>query len=221
LGLDADALSTLAGRILLGGFLGARLVHVFLYRWVDYQDNLGDIIKLWEGGLSSYGAFAGAVVVGVWYLRKRDLNVLQYGDVVIYACMPGWTLGRAGCFVIHDHPGQISDFFLAAQMKLQALGDSAEIIAPRHDLGLYDGLLTLAITIIFWQADRKPRWAGFYMAWSCILYAVPRFFLDFLRATDLSWSDARYLGLTPAQYGSIILLTLGGWILWSQKQEAT
>jgi len=217
-GLDQDVMSELAAWVLVGGFVGARLVHVFLYRWVDYEDNLGDIFKMWEGGLSSYGGFVFAPLVGAWFVWKKKLNVLHFGDVCIFAFMPGWTLGRVGCFAIHDHPGRITDFFLAAEMKLQPIGAAEPFIQARHDLGLYDGILTLVLSALFFWWARRPRPIGFYVAWGSMLYAVPRFFLDYLRATDLSWSDTRYLGLTPAQYGSIILLAFGAWILTRRLQ---
>jgi phosphatidylglycerol:prolipoprotein diacylglycerol transferase len=42
-----------------------------------------------------------------------------------------------------------------------------------------------------------------------LLYAPSRFFADFLRNTDLPDADPRYLGLTPAQYGCIVVLAIG------------
>ena len=220
--LDQDALSRLAGWVLLGGFVGARLAHVFLYHWADYRNNLGEIVQLWKGGLSSYGGFVGATVAGLLFVRRAGLPFWPYADVLTFAFIPGWAVGRMGCFVIHDHPGRLSDFFLAAEMRLNLGTDGHPLIAyqARHELGLYDGILAAAITVIFLLADRQPRRQGFFVGWLCILYAIPRFFLDFLRAVDLAGSDTRYVGLTPAQYGSIILVLLGGWILW-RRQDAT
>ena len=221
LGLDPDAFTRLAGWVLLGGFIGARLAHVFLYHWADYKDNLGEIVQLWKGGLSSYGGFVGATVAGALYVRRAGMPFFPYADVTSYGFLPAWAVGRLGCFVIHDHPGRLSDFFLAAEMKLNIGTDVHPniVIQARHELGLYDGILTAVIALIFVVADRRPRRSGFFLGWMCVLYAIPRFFLDFLRATDLSGSDARYAGLTPAQYGSIILVLLGGWILWLRPHD--
>jgi phosphatidylglycerol:prolipoprotein diacylglycerol transferase len=38
-----------------------------------------------------------------------------------------------------------------------------------------------------------------------VTYSVPRFFLDFFRARDLSFVDGRFLGLTPAQWITPVL----------------
>ena len=221
LGLDPDVLARLAAWILVAAFLGARLVHVFLYRWVDYKDNLFDIVKMWEGGLSSYGGFVGAAVGGIWFLKRSKLDFFAYADVASFSFVPAWAIGRIGCFSIHDHPGRVTDFFLGVEMLLRPVGYSKAIIQARHDLGLYDGLLAVAMGIVFFVLDKKKRHRGFYLGWMCVLYSIPRFFLDFLRATDLSWSDTRYLGLTPAQYGSIILLVIGGVILWRFRRPGS
>lgn len=223
-GVDWDLTARLATWFLVGGFAGARLLHVFAYRWVDYQDDWFDILKAWEGGMSSYGGFIGAAIGGVWFLKRNKIPFWPYADIASYGFIPGWTIGRIGCFLIHDHPGSKSGFFLAAEMKNfipTGEGGYAVELASRHDLGLYDGFLTLGIWIFFVLAEKRPRYGGFYLGWMCLLYSVPRFFLDFLRATDLAINDTRYSGLTPAQYGSIVLLLVGGWIVWSRSRVAT
>ena len=47
------------------------------------------------------------------------------------------------------------------------------------------------------------------LALLALLYGVSRFCLDFLRATDLAYVDARYFGLTPAQYACLGLMAWG------------
>lgn len=47
------------------------------------------------------------------------------------------------------------------------------------------------------------------MALLPLLYAPPRFMFDFLRAPVSDGGDPRYGGLTPAQYGSIVLVIVG------------
>jgi len=219
-GLDPEHLSALATWVLVAGFIGARVAHVTVYHWADYKDDLWSILRMWEGGMSSYGGFVGATLGGIAYVKRAKLDFYRYADLASYAFVPGWTIGRIGCFVIHDHPGAKSDFFLAAEMKTLPLNSMHYELAARHELGLYDGLLAGLIWLFFALAARKPRYSGFYLAWMCIIYSVPRFFLDSLRATDIVGADTRYLGLTPAQYGSIVLLAIGGWIAWSRRKNA-
>lgn len=62
--------------------VGARLGHVFFYDWDLYKDNLGDILKVWEGGLASHGAAVAIVAAMIYWSRK-------YAKV-----NPLWTLDR-------------------------------------------------------------------------------------------------------------------------------
>ena len=65
-----------------------------------------------------------------------------------------------------------------------------------HDLGWYEFLFTgLIIVPVFLVLNRKPRQPGFFLITFLLLYIPGRFLLDFLRL-----GDARYAGLTPAQY---------------------
>jgi phosphatidylglycerol:prolipoprotein diacylglycerol transferase len=51
-------------------------------------------------------------------------------------------------------------------------------------------------------------------------YSGCRFFLDFLRASDLSYVDRRYAGLTPAQFIVVGLFAVGVWLLTRPAPEA-
>ncbi len=51
-------------------------------------------------------------------------------------------------------------------------------------------------------------------------YSSCRFFLDFLRASDLSFVDKRYLGLTPAQYIVVGLWAAGAVLIATAKRGA-
>ncbi len=190
------------------GFLVGHLVHVLAYH-PDQLREQGPVVllKLWAG-FSSFGGFLGAVLgVVLFYrvLRRRPFWV--HADVIMYGLPFGWFFGRLGCASVHDHLGRPSTFPLAI-----AFPD----IGPRHDLGLYEAIVTLGIAVVFWVLGRRGARgpATFILTW-CFLYAPIRFLLDFLRATDLRGSDPRYAGLTPGQYGCIALLAVGlaivGW----------
>jgi phosphatidylglycerol:prolipoprotein diacylglycerol transferase len=121
----------------------------------------------------------------------------------------GWLVARIGCFFAHDHKGSLSDFFLAVDFP-----DGA-----RHDLGLYDAILSLIILgVLIGLWKRRPRY-GMMGGVTCVMYAVVRFFLDNLRSVDLASSDARYLGLTPAQFGCFALCVFGAWMIWRSRHE--
>jgi phosphatidylglycerol:prolipoprotein diacylglycerol transferase len=158
-----------------------------------------------ELGWSMYGGILGGVV-GAWVWKQRHkASLLKVGDGFAFATPFSWMVARIGCFVTHDHPGTASDFVLA----VDEFRIGVPPFEPRHDLGLYDAIVFGVISILFLVLGRKPRKPGLYVAILPTLYAPCRFLLDFLRAPPSEGGDPRYMGLTPAQYGSIILLVAG------------
>ena len=56
--------------------------------------------------------------------------------------------------------------------------------------------------------------SSFYIGLICFLYGPTRLFMDVFRHPD---TDTRYLGLTPAQYGSVLIFLIGVTILIKQR----
>jgi len=81
----------------------------------------------------------------------------------------------------------------------------------RFDLGLYEMLFAVLVTIGAVLVARRPRPAGFFLGYIMLSYAPTRFAFDFLRAVpgDVIGADPRYLMLTPAQW-ACIATTIGG-----------
>ena len=153
------------------------------------------------------GGFLGAVIVGVGYLRKKKLDVHAYADVAVFGLPLGLFIGRIGCFLIHDHPGTLTDFVGGVQYQGGA----------RHDHGLYLSINGLILFLIFLALTRRGVKQGTYIIVFLVWYGAMRFFLDFLRATDGAIVDSRYLNLTPAQYFSIVMVLSGGYLWWRRK----
>lgn len=201
--LDTEPLAKLATWAVIGGIVGAHLVHLFLYHPEELRENGPlQILKVWDG-LSSTGGAVGGIVACVIFLHRLGMRFATYADVFALAVPPGWAIARLGCFSVHDHPGRLTGFFLAVAFPEGA----------RHDLGLYDALVLTAVTTVIYRLDRRGILKGRLLAVVAILYGTTRFALDFLRARDLPYVDARYFGLTPAQYGAIALVSWGAWVL--------
>ena len=150
------------------------------------------------------------------------VRATHYGDCVIYGFPMAFGLGRIGCFLAHDHPGKESDFFLStwgvckdAYTRASASGECPaeytlfgeycyDLTRACHDLGLYEAIWACSLIGIVALLDRKGRFPGFYLALIPMYYAPVRFSLDYLRTVDV-----RYWGLTPAQYGTMLLFTIG------------
>ena len=194
----------------------------------------GDIIyllKFWDG-LSSFGGFIVTSFLCWVFFRLENARVtkenkarnkyneentdstekkpllfpiraLHYGDCVIYGFPMAFGLGRIGCFLAHDHPGIRSDFLLAVQGICQDAWENPSVAC--HDLGLYEAIWACSlIPIVYFLNKAKPRFPGFFLAFIPMYYGPVRFTFDYLRTNDV-----RYLGLTPAQYGALLLFSVG------------
>jgi len=188
--------------VLVGAFIMARIFHVVFYNPVYFSANPEEIIKIWHGGASSLGGFFGAVLSAWLFAKKRKFTfteLLPYFDISVLALWLGWGIGRIGCFLIHDHPGTLTDSLLGVQFPGGA----------RFDLGLLESLLAFVLFIVcalLFKRLIKIRW-GLLTALSAAVYAFVRFWLDFLRIpSEISGGDVRYLSLTPAQWGMLAVL---------------
>ena len=206
--LDASRVYDLAFWIILFALVGSRMLYV-LENISVYLSSPFDILKLWQGGMSVYGGFIGATLAAVIYLKRHKLDFWQYADAVIFGLPLGLFIGRLGCFLIHDHPGVKTNFFLGV-----AYPDGV-----RYDLGLCLSINGLILFLFFLILHRREWFSGFYVATFAIWYGVARFFLDFLRARDLIGTDPRYFGLTLAQYLSIVLFATGCMLFYKLKTK--
>lgn len=213
LGYNPELLLDMVLWMVIGGFVVARIFHVFFYDPTFYLSNIFEIIKIWKGGLSSFGGLFGAGI-GLWlYLKKKKLNMkhlLSYLDIMTFGALYGWMIGRLGCFGIHDHWGIPCNCALAVNTPE----------GPRLDMAFLEILGLVPLAIIFFILRKRKLSNGWFLSVMFIYYGALRFILDFFRATDIANPDARYLGLTPAQYFAILLVAVGLFIIRKDRVKS-
>ena len=204
-GQDPKIIWDLSVWVIVGAFIMARVFMVF-YEPGYYLADPVELFRIWRGGFSIMGGFLGAAIAGVWFLRRRHVDVYAYADTAISGLPVGIFIGRIGCFLIHDHPGTLTYF--APGVKYPD--------GVRHDHGLYDSINGLVLFLLFLWLARRGAKTGTYIVVFLIWYGVVRFFLDFLRATNGPIVDTRYFSLTPAQYMAMVMVAGGVW-LWRKR----
>jgi len=204
LGLKSEIIHDFIGYAVIIGFIGSHIFDRVTYYPELVLREPWDLLMPWRS-LSSVGGFLSAVIGALIWRSRRKLPITIPLDQVAFGLPVGWAIGRMGCFVVHDHPGKLTDFFLAVNPYYY----HGLPTGPRHDLGLYEVFWSLVVIALFFWLDRRPRPHGFYTALFGLLYAPYRFFLDFLRD-----ADATYAGLTPAQYTCALLLGCFGYLMW-------
>lgn len=204
-GLKQELIWDLAAVAGIAGIIGGRVFHILFYQFETYLADPASMLALWDGGISIIGSMLGAVIAVLFFLKKKKEAMLPYLDTATFGFPLGYAIGRIGCFLIHDHPGTLTHFVLGVKFP----------DGVRHDLGLYEALNGLGLFALFLVLKKRgakpPTFLSAFLLW----YGSTRFLLDFLRATD-----ARFLGLTPAQYVSLLLFSGGvGW-MWKRYVDA-
>jgi phosphatidylglycerol:prolipoprotein diacylglycerol transferase len=202
--------SEIHGAILWSVVPGFVLAH--LVAWLPHAHNPAAwspkaLLGYWNG-MSSFGGFAGALLGLALFYRGGRRPWLGAAEVLLQALVVGWLFGRLGCTLVHDHVGTPSSFWLAIRFP----------DGPRHDLGLYEFLYTsLVLFPAILVVNRRVRPAGSTIVVIALLYAPARFLADFLRDPELPGADGRYLGLTVAQHGCIVLAGVGLVLAWQLR----
>jgi prolipoprotein diacylglyceryltransferase len=134
-GLDPDIVNRFVTWVVVGIFVGGHFGHVLMYeRELLSTEGLVTLVKI-NQGLSSFGGFFGCVILSIWYFRKEGKRIngenlkrheekkpmlapmrpWAYADACLKGFVPGYFVGRMGCFSVKDHPGQVTDFFLGVK----------------------------------------------------------------------------------------------------------
>lgn len=203
-GLKRELVGDFATHVVIIGFIFGHMFDMVFYYPEKVLERPWELLMIWTS-LSSFGGFFGAVLGGFYWKWRRGLPMFPVLDQIAFGLPLGWFFGRLGCFVVHDHPGRITDFFLAVD-NFTYNG----VTGPRHDLGLYEVIWSAVVVPLFLWLDRKPRPFGFYVGMIAVLYAPVRFGLDFLREADRTW----IFGLTAGHFSAILTFGLGIYAFW-------
>ncbi len=209
--------------------IGARLYYV-AFEWDSYKNNLIDIFNLRLGGLAIYGGIIAAVIFGIFYTRKNNLDFWAFADVLAPSIPLGQAIGRIGNFFNREAFGGYTDSIFAMRYKLDQVPpvnlsnelmkniitvDGTKYIQV-HPTFLYEALwnvgVIIALILIRKSGKLKRRIFPMYL----ILYGTGRAWIEGLR------TDSLYLWNSPirvSQALSIVLIVVGIVLLFIVKPD--
>ena len=74
--------------VLIFGLLGARAYYV-IFNFAEYQNNLLDIFKVWEGGLAIHGGIIAGILVTLVYTKKYKIPFFRIVDIMVISLIIG------------------------------------------------------------------------------------------------------------------------------------
>ena len=205
-GIDPDDIYSIAIWAILGGIVGARLVHV-IDNWGYYQYNLLQILFIWSGGIGVWGGILGGFVGGAAYafIAKHPIGIIA--DLTAPALLLVQTIGRLGDIVNGEHCARAATEFILAFNWVRPESD-ARVCANGVGVSVqpviaYEMLWNLAALFVVWKLRDRLRPDGMLFALYLALYAIGRFMVSFLRQ-DKVWA----LGLQEAHFIAILVLVI-------------
>lgn len=200
--IDESQADTIILVALVVGFVGARLYHVISELGVYIQEP-GQILAVWNGGLSIFGAAMGAVL-GVWvyyqYFLKPQTGEPKISfwvllDWLTPSVVIGQIIGRFGNFFNYELYGSPTNLpwkmFVPIQFRLPAV----ELSQFFHPLFLYEAAGSAIILVLLLKL--KLPAGRLFLLW-LLLYNVMRFFLEFLRVDSVVYSGVRINAIVAA-----------------------
>ena len=200
--------------LIIGIILGGRIGYIIFYNFSYYLDNIFDIFKIWQGGMSFHGGLLGVIVSSYIFAKRNNQNPFFYLDQVSLVAPVGVFFGRLANFINSELYGTVSS---APWSVIFIKVDNVS----RHPSQLYEafleGVILFLILIFFVNKDylKKP---GLISGLFLIFYSLFRFFVEFFRVPD---EQIGYLvfNLSIGQIISFVFLTIGTIIFYLKNEN--
>ena len=202
--VTSDDIYSTAVWVIIGGVLGARVVHVIDY-WGDiYSENPMQVFAIYSGGIGLWGGIIGGFVGGAAYCLFAKLPLGVIADLTAPVLPFAQSIGRLGDIVNGEHCAKATDLFFGMQWTHEASPARLcpnGIVNHAHPVIVYEMLWNAIAMIVLWRLRGRLRPDGMLFALYASLYAVGRFGITFLRE-DRVWA----LGMQEAHFIALLVL---------------
>ena len=168
--------------LVIGIVLGGRLGYVFFYNLEYYSQNLLEIFKIWQGGMSFHGGLLGIIVSIIFFSKKIKTNFFKLSDIVSCVAPIGIFLGRIANFINGELYGKISTLPWAV---IFLNGGSV----ARHPSQIYEAILEglILFILINYLALKKQLLfkTGYISGFFLVSYSILRIFAENFREPDI------------------------------------
>lgn len=171
-GNDRQIAFHIALLLMVGGFVGGRLLHVFYEEWPYYAADPKLILYFWNGGFVYYGGFLLAWPLVWGFCRLKKESFLKWADFFAPLLSLSHALGRLGCVLAGCCFGQYCDLPWA--------------VSGRHPTATYlmVGEFFIFLILLFLEKsflkDKKTIAGHLFYKW-IFLHALLRYVVEFYR----------------------------------------
>ena len=190
--------------LIIGIIIGGRFGYIVFYNLNYYTNNLLDIFKIWEGGMSFHGGLIGVIIASFIFAKKHKKNPFIFMDLVSLVAPIGIFFGRLANFINSELYGKVTEVpWAVIFVKIDNMS--------RHPSQLYEAILEGIILFLILIHFRKKNYLakpGLISGLFLIFYSIFRFLIEFLRVPDEQLGYL-FFNLTMGQIISFIFLLIG------------
>ena len=173
--------SDLISNCIVGIILGGRLGYVIFYNPEYYFNNLIEIFKLWNGGMSFHGGFVGVILAIIYTSKTSKIPIIIISDLISIVSPIGLFFGRIANFINGELYGRVTNHYFGVIFP-----NGGEL--PRHPSQLYEaffeGLVLFFIMIFLMNKSKVFENKGLLTVSFIFLYGFFRFLIEYFREPD-------------------------------------
>ncbi len=184
LGLPRDTILNFALLAIPLGVVGARLYYV-AFTWNRYADNLGEIFRVWNGGLAIYGAVLGGLLAAFIITRSGKVKLSTLLDACAPSLVLGQAIGRWGNYANMEAYGarvyeEAMQFFpFAVEVPIGG------VWYWHMATFFYEFVWCMVVFIVLMLMRKKTKRSGDTLCWYLLLYCAGRTVIEGLRDDSL------------------------------------
>ncbi len=185
--------------LMICGFIGARLFHVF-YELPDYYVKKPlDIFKFWQGGFVFYGGVIGATLPGLLFVKIKKMSIKKVLDIMAPVVPLGYAIGRFATLLSGSGFGRPTDLPWGISYPE---GTEAPVGVSLHPTPIYSMLwnITIVALVLVLQKKIKPYKAFFVMV---AFHGLGRLIIEQFRD---DYRGNLFAGLTVSSWISLMLI---------------
>lgn len=176
-GINSDFPFTLVWFVFPCSIIGARLYYLIFNGGIE---SLGQIVRIWEGGLAIYGGVIGGAIGLIACCLWKKISIGGTTDFVAPLLALGQSFGRIGCIF-----GNCCYGVEVANKALRWFPIAIQVHGEYHyATNLYEAVLDFALFIGLTIALRKTKIKGLPTFAYMFGYGLIRFILESFRATE-------------------------------------
>ena len=200
--------------LIIGIIIGGRLGYVLFYNFNYYINNILDIFKIWQGGMSFHGGLLGIIIASILFAKKNNQDLFVYTDLVSLVAPIGIFFGRLANFINSELYGKVTEVPWAVTfVQVDNLS--------RHPSQLYEAIfegIILFILLLYFRSKNFLAKPGLISGLFLIFYSVFRFCIEFFRVPD---EQIGYLifNLSMGQIISLVFIMIGTIIFYLKNEN--